>query len=509
MPSDTSWASGTGQRTASPFLPMPLWARVGLILYFFVYRLLAPALAQAFAYQTPPYVELHILSQALYVGLIVLPLVFYRPSYGWLHPLILPSLLMAAKSVLKNPVQLLDPFYSAPVTFDGGSNSRAFSINALSDADLSETRIWLTLLYCFALAVYYAAFFWGPRFRIPRIAFRRPSNQQLKWLAAAGVPVLICSAFIIAQGGLEAQIAIMRGGRSAAFSGYGQFLVLADFAVMVMLSWLAFDRSAIRNPVFWGALAVVFINVLAVSGARSALIYPLIMFMMIWWMQVGRARVGIAAIAAVASLFFFGLIGLIRQDYSSTEVDWSILSPSRASEWIEAAREETSDRIDTESDLAAFAGVDDAGLLMGRTYLGAAAFWVPRALWPDKPRSADAYNMYVNFAGREIGEDFEVRIWGIPVGAEVEAFWNFHLPGVILVFGLIGVLHRWLAGLFAAYPNEPAVQVLYSFILVNFTGTSMDFVTTIRMVLLLLFVYSVFGALGLVRRRRMAPALRP
>ncbi|PKP86031.1 MAG: hypothetical protein CVT76_11255, partial [Alphaproteobacteria bacterium HGW-Alphaproteobacteria-15] len=341
----------------------------------------------------------------------------------------------------------IDPLRSAPVSFDGGSSSRAFSISTLSDADLSEARIWLTLLYCFALAVYYAAFFWGPRFRVPRIAFRRPSNQQVKWIAAAGLIILVCSAFIVSQGGLAAQIAIMRGGRSAAFSGLGQFLVLAGLGVMVMLSWLAFDRSALRNPLFWGMLMVALVNTVVVSGARSALIYPLVMFMMIWWMQTGRARIGVAAIAAVVSLFFFGLAGIIRQDYGATDVDWSILDPTRAAEWIEAAREEAEWRGNEESDLAAFAGVDDAGLLMGRTYLGAAAFWIPRAIWPDKPRSADSYNMYVNFVGREIGDEFEVRIWGIPVGAEVEAFWNFHLPGVVLIFFFLGAFHRWLANL--------------------------------------------------------------
>ncbi|MBC7102901.1 MAG: hypothetical protein H5U13_06710, partial [Parvibaculum sp.] len=436
MPSDTSLAGGPG-RGASPFLPMPLWARIGLVFYFGVYHLLGPALAQAFAYQAPPYVELLILAKALFVFLLLLPVLFYRPSYGWLHPLIFPSIFVTAKSVLKDPVQLIDPLRSAPVSFDGGSTSSAFSISTLSDADLSEARIWLTLLYCFALVVYYAAFFWGPRLRVPRLAFRRPSNQQIKWIAVAGISVLICSAFIVSQGGLEAQIAIMRGGRSAAFSGLGQFLVLADLGVMVMLTWFAFDRSAMRNPLFWGMLMVAFVNTIVVSGARSALIYPLVMFMMIWWMQTGRARLGVAAIAAVVSLFFFGLAGIIRQDYGSTDVDWSILDPSRASEWIEAAREEAEWRGSEESDLAAFAGVDDAGLLKGRTYLGAAAFWIPRAIWPDKPRSADAYNMYVNFAGREIDGEFEGRIWGIPVGAEVEAFWNFHLPGVVLVFFLI------------------------------------------------------------------------
>ncbi|PKP78749.1 MAG: hypothetical protein CVT81_02305 [Alphaproteobacteria bacterium HGW-Alphaproteobacteria-3] len=487
---------------------MPLWARVGFVFYFAVYHLLGPAIAQAFAYQAPPYVELLILAEALHVFLLLLPVLFYHPSYGWLHPLIFPSIFVAAKSVLKDPVQLIDPLRSAPVSFDGGSSSRAFSISTLSDADLSEARIWLTLLYCFALAVYYAAFFWGPRFRVPRIAFRRPSNQQVKWIAAAGLIILVCSAFIVSQGGLAAQIAIMRGGRSAAFSGLGQFLVLAGLGVMVMLSWLAFDRSALRNPLFWGMLMVALVNTVVVSGARSALIYPLVMFMMIWWMQTGRARIGVAAIAAVVSLFFFGLAGIIRQDYGATDVDWSILDPTRAAEWIEAAREEAEWRGNEESDLAAFAGVDDAGLLMGRTYLGAAAFWIPRAIWPDKPRSADSYNMYVNFVGREIGDEFEVRIWGIPVGAEVEAFWNFHLPGVVLIFFFLGAFHRWLANLFVAYPGEPAIQVLYAYVLVNFVGTSMSFVTTIRMVLALLVLYSVFGALGVVRRRRMAPVLR-
>ncbi len=504
----SSKMAGRRQGFQSPFISMPLWARASLIFYFAFFHFLAPAMVQISPYATNSTSIWLVLAQGLYVALLIFPLVFYRSDYGWLHPLVFPSLLAAVKSVVKAPLQIVDPFFSAPVTFDIATSSSALSLKSLSEADLSDQRVGLTLLYCFALVIYYIAFFWGPRFRVPEWTFHKPSNVQLKCLSIALVCVLICSAFIISRGGLEAQIVAMRGGRSAAFSGYGQFGVIAGFSVLAMLSWFAFDAKAARTPIFWIMLIAVLLNVLAVLGARSSVINPAIMFVMVWWAHSGRARIFPVTMMIFAALMFFGVVGLMRQDYSATTVDWSVLSLERSGEWLENARSETTSRQNEESDLAAFAGTERSGFLFGRTYLGAIFFWVPRAFWADKPRSADAYNMYVNYGGREITDNFETRIWGIPVGAVVEAFWNFHLLGVVLVFGLYGLLHQWLARLVSAYPNAPAVRVVYCMLIVNFMGTSNSFVGSIRQILFLLGLFVVLGVIGKMNKREVLQGVR-
>ena len=134
---------------------------------------------------------------------------------------------------------------------------------------------------------------------------------------------------------------------------------------------------------------------------------------------------------------------------------------------------------------------------MGRTYVGSVLFFVPRAIWRDKPRSVDTYNMFINFAGGRIDQKLpKSGVWGIPVGPVVEAFWNFHLPGVLVVFIAFGAFHRWMAEFIRTYAHIPAMWVVYTYVISNFVGTSLSFISTIRD---LVFLTAFLAILGIVR----------
>src|SRR5690606_17147360 len=76
----------------------------------------------------------------------------------------------------------------------------------------------------------------------------------------------------------------------------------------------------------------------------------------------------------------------------------------------------------------------DEPLRLGETYLAFVTAIVPRSVWPNKPLAS----------GRLAGRTFFNASKGVPTGTVGEAYWNFHVPGVVLVFALWGVFLRWL-----------------------------------------------------------------
>lgn len=484
----------------SPFLGMPPLVRGAIVFYYLVYHAAFPALAAILSPQeNGPLVLIRMVLQLVIGLLVLLPLIFYRRDYGWLHPLILPTIFVIMKDVVKFPLHLLLPLSVPLESFAGGTTSMAYSLSMGADA-LERTRVGYDLIFILALCCYYAGYFYLPRLTVPKLSFAAPRNLQFVCLAATLICIVVASLFIWSAGGLTSYLVAMRGGRTTLFEGAGQFITLGEFSFVIVLLWFLYERRPFFNPAwvltFVGAAA----TTLLIAGSRSALIYSLVTLLFLWWKKKGRIMIVPSVIFAVGALVVFGVFGAIRQDYGNDRIDYSVFSPARLTSILEGASTEFARRGEEEADLAAFAGAIDGQLLWGRTYLGAAAFWIPRAIWRDKPRSADSYNMWINFQGRSLDQPFSSgSLWGIPVSAVVEAFWNFHVVGVVVLFLLYGQFHRFLSNLVLAYPGNMAVFLPVMLLLTQFTATSLTFVTGIRDLILLAVLYSV---LGILRFRR-------
>jgi len=481
---------------SSIFLTITPLYRVLIIGYFFLYRVFFPGIGAILSPYFGDEVWALFAAEMLYTFLLVFPLLFYSPRYGWLHPLILPSLLTIAFEVIKNPAHLVLPFAQPLVSFVVETTSPAVSL-ALGYDDLARLRLHHKLIYSASLLAYYFGFFTFRRHKIPRFQFREPRALTFWCLAGIGASAGATAAFIAYFGGLSGLITAMRGGRATAFSGFGPVLDIGEFGMVIALIWFVYAKRAFLNPLFLGGLALSSLSALLVTGARSSLIAPLITLVLLWWWKSGRVLIGPSLGLALAALAVFGAWGAIRQDYDNTQVDWSVLDFENMESWFGGATLEIEKRRNEEGDLAAFAGAQEKGLLFGRTYIGSVLFFVPRALWEDKPRSVDTYNMFINFVGGEVDQELpKSGVWGIPVGPVTEAFWNFHLPGVIVIFAAFGVFHRWLSEFISTYRNVPAMWVVYVYVLSNFAGSGLSFVSTIRD---LVFLIGFLMLLGVVR----------
>jgi oligosaccharide repeat unit polymerase len=223
--------------------------------------------------------------------------------------------------------------------------------------------------------------------------------------------------------------------------GLGQYFLFMNFAQAAALLWLA-DRKATTSRLLTTLFLMAGILVPFVqAGRRSAIIYTAFLYLIVWSLREQKIPALRTLLFIPAAIVIFGLIGELRQASwrgnsisvaAIAEIDFSNAMSSGFSE-IEMRTGELSTL------LPIIAGVpDETPLLLGEGYLTYFYAFVPRQIWQNKPRGMSV----------RAGETFYSVPWGIPPGAVGEAFWNFHIFGVILVFIGTGIafsfLERWL-----------------------------------------------------------------
>lgn len=469
----------------SPFLPLGQVVRCAFLFYLFAYRVIFPLFAALTNDGARDLLEMRFIAELFYTCLIAYPFIFYRREYGWLHPLVLPVFWELGKALAKNPLTLIFPFDFPLVDFTVETHSAA-AVLSMSNIDLAWARLQLTLVYCLAHAAYLAMFLFGPTFKVPRLRLYRPQRIGLVASAFIVTAMGLASVFVVAKGGVSELLVAMRGGRHVLFEGYGQYVNAALLAPTIALAWYVYEKRPLTNVFFLGGLAASLITALIVSGSRGSVILSGLTLMLLWWKRRGKAALLPMVAGAVLGLVVLGGFGSIRQAYTTTSVDTSVFNPTQLGSTIQHAYDEISIRDDEESALAVMVGSTKKGLLWGRSYLNAAVFWIPRAIWDDKPVGVDFYNMWINFNDNQLSSTpRDWGTWGIPVNGEMEAYWNFGLPGVLVVFGLLGAFNATLAKAAYVYRRVPIFWVLYVSTVLTLGGTSKSVVDLIRTLILL------------------------
>jgi hypothetical protein len=94
----------------NPFVPISNAARLLIVAYFICWRIL-PEMAAALQFDTSAseIVVARVIVRVVTDILLLLPFLLYRfagTPIGWLHPLILPTMLIIAKGIVTNPLAL-------------------------------------------------------------------------------------------------------------------------------------------------------------------------------------------------------------------------------------------------------------------------------------------------------------------------------------------------------------------------------------------------------------------
>lgn len=467
----------TSEPVESPFLTILPWQRFSIVAVVTAY-LIWIGLQELNNPELTASSGSIFLALVLNFALLLVPVIFYQPTFGWFHPLIYGGFM-----TLTYHLRRLD-VYTQGLHWNVG-------LPGWSVEELNGLVVYELLLRAIALAMILLGFYLSPRFGAPKLTFAQPVHLARKAIFTVLFATGICLVYMQTQGGIASHIMSWGSGRRYSMAGEGYWLYFIQLGMVGSLTWLAIDRKAPQKPMFWlcGITALV-ISFMA-SGSRGSLIYFIVMSLMVWLMR--ERKISITKILAVvmAGLLLMGILGNFREStYSGGEIHWGAL--------IGASRTEESALSHGVYEVTSRAGVRDAvysilarvpedvDYLNGDSYLALLTLPIPRGLWPEKP----------GLIGGRVGAIFFNISAGIPPGPIGEAYWNFGVPGVVVAYFLFGAFYRWLADAFVHYAYEPIAIILYTVTLFQLSEPSSTGVQAwLMMILLTIALLLIYGAL--------------
>jgi hypothetical protein len=432
------------------------------------------------------YIELNLVfALALNLLLLGVPFVVVNPNYDCFHPLLFSSIM--------GFVGLLRRF----AAYAWGLESHlVLGYDKNGFASLLAFELFLTAA---GMVAYYLFFWlWRPSYK-PSLNFTEPRRLRTKVLATVVIATAIAAIYIQQRGGLAAQLLSWQFGRHDELSGTFYLVVLVSLGLEACLLWWTMDTRAGRSLVFWACAITSVIVAFLMTGSRSTLIYTAIVALMVHMLRRRKIPFVGGLVVAGVVLVFLAELGDFRRTLWEGEIRPQVTT-MQPLEAIRSGLEELAERSTTTSgSLPVLAEVPDrTEYLYGSSYLAILTLPIPRALWPEKP----------TMIGGQAGEVFFGMRAGVPIGPVAEAYWNFGTFGVIAVFALLGVFHKWLLSVYAAYRGERLMMLIYAITLLFLVPSSPGVVDYLLRLVPLLSLSWLFGIIRITAAPRKAYLMR-
>lgn len=433
------------QDEPNPYLQItaPQWVLGGILLV--VYLVLVGILNLG---SESPNVHLVYISLLVKSALLFAPFLVARiKGWGWFHPLVFTSLWLFVRQVLPK----------SSLFVDGLAQHEA--LLGYTEASLNVVVAASLGLQAFALLITYLGYATAPKFKVPSFSFGTSNRPLLKTLLVGAVAGFAFYRTVAAVGGIG-ELILLRGagvaGRTEAFGG-GHWTLLIEQLTNACLVWYAVDKEAAKRISFWGLFVSSLALIFGSTGSRSGVIVPVLILILIWSVRNRRIPFKRIAIAGVGGLFLLGVLGEFRTNRSLAEQSISesisTISTSLIGGLSEGIGTLTEYSGSSEGMYPILAKVPhEERLLLGKSYVSLLTLPIPRAIWLNKPEAAGT------LAG---GTFFGNPNRGVPPGSVGEAYWNFHILGVIVIFLAWGWLLHWIGRLYVRNSENGAVALFY------------------------------------------------
>lgn len=473
------------KKSKTPFVPMTRFHRGATIclLAFYLLWIWVQQISDPTPTAASGWVFLALLANFL---LLLLPVIFYQPSYGWFHPFMFGLFLTMTEHLRRTVIYVYG--LRAHVALPGWSE---YNLTLLLASELG--------LCSLGLAAYYIGFWLGPKRGIPLVTFSQPRRLVLKVVLAIAASIAVFLVYMQTRGGVIAHIVSWGRGRRMELAGDSYWGFFIQFGLTACLFWLAMDRKAHFRPMFWGCAGASLLIAFLSSGSRSSIIYSIAMGLLVWLLRERKIAPTKILLFVFVAIFLIGLLGNFRRGTFDGEIDWSTLTNATSNEMtiVAAGLEEVAARSgERDAVFPILAHVPKrVDFIQGSSYLAVLTLPIPRGVWEDKP----------GLLGGRTGETFFGIHAGVPPGPIGEAYWNFGMLGIPLVFLVFGIFYRWLTAVFCRYADQPAAIVIYIITLFRLSEPSSQAIVhwLITLVLSIAFLY-VIGAISNPRRTRSA-----
>lgn len=423
-------------------------------------------------------------SLVLYLGVLLAPIIFYQPGWGIFHPLVF-TVLWAG--LFKEFLRRI-PLYAYGLEYHE-------ALPGYVSEELSWVLAKSLLLSSLGFVALYVGYLLGARPPVPLLKMGPPRFLFLKTLLIAAIATTALWVLARYAGGIERlvfQRALPDEYRVIQAIG-GHWHVLAGILTPACLLWLALKPRVVVRPHFVALLLLSLAIGYITTGSRSAVITPLIFVVIIWSLQRRKLPYGAVAALALAGIVGLGVMGQLRYSMYSVESLNEVELAGVRSGFQAGLETLVSYSGQYSGQLGIAAKVPgEVDLLYGASYLAIPAAPIPRALWPGKPMAGG------RITAERIFEYGDSSI-AMPPGMIGEAYFNFHLPGVLLVMGCYGIFLRWLADLVRKNARMGWILAFYPLTLFTLRPASDPIYVWLHSMVPFLFVLVFFC--GFPRRR--------
>lgn len=321
--------------------------------------------------------------------------------------------------------------------------------------------------------------------RIPTV-FPNTLAVRTVLLAMLALSLLVLVIFVYSRGGVGAHLTSLGRGRFRELADVGAIMVLTDLGAIAIYLWIALRPQDAKSSLFILSLIAVAATQFISNGSRGSAILVLITVAIIWALRQQRVPWRLALFLLPAMFVSLGLLSAVRTSSWTDSTAGEAWSSTGWAESFELAQQEIAIRraLSAQVPIIERGFEVSGGPLYGRSYIGAVTAFIPRTLWKEKPRgTASLYaQMFLGHSNRGAA---------IPVSAEAEMYWNFGLPGLVLLSFIYGALLRVVYIFYwRRFPNPLAI-VFYVFILTSFSFSTEALVGLQQQLVLLFLCYWV------------------
>lgn len=424
------------------FFPPSLWQYILLLALIAVY--LTTALLHAIG---NAWIPVACLSIALLIKYLVLfaPFALRPAKYGLLHPLTFPAIWIFLNDVVRK----------SSAYFDGLAGHS--ELPGLGPSGATYLMAYYELLTGLAAACTILGYLATPNIKAQLKLRLAPTDLSLKSALLLIVSSIAFYIWMKANGGMSGlllQRAMPHAERLSTSMG-GHYVVLSQLFGFVIITVLAYRPKYFCSPLYWTlAITGMGINYLS-NGSRGSVIYLLCMILMVYVICTRRIPYPLLLIGATASVFLLGFLSIFRTShYGERQLDVASLQEISVGSALEEGMRDASTRaVDRSGALPILARVGlDSPLLLGRSYISIPTAPIPSAILPfEKPPTAAPLN----------GKTFFNTQAGVPPGPIAEAYWNFHVIGIVIIYFLWGSILKLVAGLVLSNSDMPGVLAAY------------------------------------------------
>jgi hypothetical protein len=437
-------------------------------------------------------------------ALMLLPvLVFANHRLGILHPLILAVLLWPLLTHLPLVIQdwggWAGPLSGLPVE----------APHFIGLPSRSASAIWtgiakFNFLQIIALVSTYAGFwFLRRRTNLSRIQRPLPSAPFMRMIGTGTIAVslLVLLVFLRLRGGINDHLTSLGAGRfnELEVTGFGPMVLIISFGAVALYVWAATSAAEIKRPLFLALMAAVSAAAFVSTGSRGGALEVPLMVGLIWALRRGKIPWKTALILLPFMFLAIGFLGAIRTSSWTGGTAAKTIQNSTWSEALQRTQEEVIARTESAGDVPVIVrGTElSGGPLLGKSYVAAVTAFIPRPIWPGKPRGIGSQYAQLFLGAKKTGTS-------IPISPEAEMYWNFGIPGVILLSIAYGALLRAAYQfLWRRYPDPFAIAFYLCFV-TSFQFSSDRLVGLEQRVVFLVILY--FVVTTLMPKRRLAYA---